>query len=56
MVCFKEIMVHLFVEESREEIDLEWKWRNPVTDEEVLEMEKIAKKNKGKGVFEPFDE
>ena len=56
MVWVRDIMVHLFVQEAREEIDIEWKWRNPIKDEEVYEIEKIAKNKKKKGLFEPFVE
>lgn len=31
----------MFVEEAREEIDLEWKWRNPPSEEEMKEFEKV---------------
>lgn len=42
MVDFGDIAVHLFVEESREEIGLEYKLFNPPTDEDVDEYLKIA--------------
>jgi hypothetical protein len=33
---------------------LEWKWRNPINDEEVLEFEKIATKKHKRAIYEPF--
>jgi ribosomal silencing factor RsfS len=41
MVDFNNIAVHMFVEEARDEIDLEWKWKNPPTKEELEEFNKI---------------
>lgn len=35
----KDIMVHMFTEEARDDIDLEYKWKNPVSDEAVKEYE-----------------
>lgn len=41
-------MINMFTEESREDIDLENKWRNPLKDDdveqEVLEDSKLRKK------------
>ena len=56
MVSWKDIAVNLFVQEARDEIDLEWKWRNPVSDEEVLKYEKMGTSKRKKGVFEPFEQ
>lgn len=41
MVDFNDIAIHIFVEEAREEIDLEWKWKNPPSEQENKEFEKI---------------
>ena len=54
MVTCKEFMINMFLEESRLEIDLEWKWRNPVTDEAVLEFEKIAKMKNRNQLYDRF--
>lgn len=56
MVSFKDIQVHLFVQEARDEVNLEWRWRNPVSEEEVYKRERIGKAKRKKGVFEPFEE
>lgn len=56
MVDFDDIAVHMFVEEAREEIDLEWKWRNPPSPEEVSEYEKIQRHKSRKTFFEPLDD
>lgn len=47
MLSFGKIHVHCFVEEAREEMDLENKWRNPPQDEDSSKMEKFYK-TKGK--------
>ena len=39
LVECKDIMVHMFTEESRDEIDLEHKWRSKFTDEELQDWE-----------------
>jgi ribosomal silencing factor RsfS len=39
LVECKDIMVHMFTEEAREDIDLEYKWKNPVSDEQAKEYE-----------------
>ena len=54
MLEFNNIMVHIFVETARNEVDLEWKWRNPMKDEEVEEHLKIALNKRKKSVFEPI--
>lgn len=46
MVDFNNVSVHLFVEDSREEIDLEFRLRNPVPDDEIDEYMKIANSKK----------
>jgi hypothetical protein len=57
MVSLKDIDIHLFVQEAREEVDLEYKWYNAATDEEVMEMEKIALRKHKRAVYEPlYDE
>ena len=56
MVSFKDIGVHLFVQESRDEVNLEWKWKHPVSEEEVYKRERISRSKRKKGAFEPFDE
>ncbi|KAL4456563.1 hypothetical protein ABPG74_000670 [Tetrahymena malaccensis] len=56
MVDFNDIQVHCFVEESREEIDLEWKWKNPPSKEEMAEFEKIQNHKSRKTFFEPLDD
>lgn len=56
MVTFKDIQVHLFVQEAREEVALEWKWRNPASEEEIFRREKISTAQRKKGFFEPLDE
>ena len=53
MVSFKDLGVHLFVQEARDEIDLEWKWNNPPKEEET---ERLSRRKRKKGGFEPFDE
>lgn len=54
MIEFNNIMVHIFVETAREEIDLEWKWQNPPKDEDVDEYHKIALNKRKKSIFEPI--
>jgi len=56
LVDFNDIAVHMFVEEAREEIDLEWKWRNPPSEEEMKEYEKIQRHKSRKTFFEPLDD
>jgi len=56
LVECKDIMVHMFTEEAREDIDLEYKWRNPVPEEEIQEIEEkmysLKKKWKREGARE----
>ncbi len=40
MVESKDIMIHMFTEESGEDVALEFKWKHPVKEEEVEEFEK----------------
>lgn len=54
MVWFGENMVHLFIEQSREDIDLPVKWGFQYTEEEIDEMEKIAYGKSKKRVLEPL--
>ena len=56
MLEFNNIAVHIFTEESREEIDLEFKLRNKITEEAIKEFHKIALKKGRKAIFEPFVE
>jgi len=56
MVSFKDIGVHLFIQEARDEVDLEWKWRNPAKEEDIMKREKMRRMKRKKGAFEPFDE
>ena len=55
MVSFKDMGVHLFVQEARDEVGLEWKWRNPPSEEDMIKREKIRRMKRKKGAFEPFD-
>ena len=54
MIWFGEYMVHLFIEQSREDIDLPVKWAYKHTEEEVAEMERIAYGKSKKRVLEPL--
>ena len=60
MISLQEIMVHLFSGESRDEVMLEHKWRNPAPDEQVYEKEKnylrSKMKNKKSSFFKPFED
>jgi hypothetical protein len=48
LACMENIEVNLFLEESRLELNLEHKWRNPVSEEEMYEREReLAKIKKG---------
>ena len=42
MVSYQDMQVHLFVESAREEVDLEWKWRNPPSEEAYEEYERMT--------------
>ena len=39
LIALKEIDVHLFLQEAREEMNLEYKWRNPMSDEDMYKRE-----------------
>ncbi|EGR33263.1 hypothetical protein IMG5_057280 [Ichthyophthirius multifiliis] len=56
LLDFGDVAVHMFVEEARDEIDLEWRWRNPPTPEEQEEFEKIQNNKFRKQFFEPIDD
>ena len=47
-------MVHFFVEEARDEIDLYNKWLNPPSEEETMKMEKFINGKSKKSTFEPL--
>lgn len=54
MIEFGDIMVNCMVEAHREEMNLEEKWKNPLSDSEVEKWERIAKFRKQKELFEPL--
>ena len=54
LLDINDIAVHIFTEESREEIDLEWRLRNPASQESIDEFLKIASLRKKRAIFEPL--
>lgn len=55
LVEFGDFDIHIMTEEERKEMDLEWKWNNPVSEERVEKYLKVAN-NKNRRGFEPMDE
>ena len=40
LVCLKEIDVHIFTQEARDEMNLEERWRHPISEQEYEERER----------------
>lgn len=55
MVSLPNIDVNFFVEEIRDEYELENRWKYPAADEEAADVERKAGKKKF-SFFEPFDD
>ncbi len=54
LVCWEKVDVHLFLKESRDELNLEHRWMNPISDEEYMERDKEIQMMK-KGKYKPLE-
>ena len=55
MVSIKNVMIHMFTEESREDIDIEAKWRaGDETDDEEAELDRIEKDSKRHKLYQTY--
>lgn len=54
MVSFKNVMVHMFTEESRLDLDLENKWRNPPQSDDEVDYDEMKKENKKPKLYQTY--
>lgn len=54
MVSFKNVMVHMFTEESRADLDLENKWKNPPQSDDEIDYEQMKKQNKKPKLYQTY--
>ena len=54
MVSFKNVMIHMFTEESRQDLDLENKWKNPPQSDDEIDYDEMKKENKKPKLYQTY--
>jgi len=54
MVSWKDYMVHMFTEESREDLDLENKWKSPDYEDDMDQKQQLENLNKQRKLYQGY--